>query len=349
MTNSTQTSQLLLEEQLLRNPQEMHLPSNNPDGTPFEIEKFERILRGEHIGFPELLDNTARSNWVQCPEKFFRSTVQELRGNGFNIHLSAGGAIASALETARIAFFEANCSALEAEALGLKKLYEVYPQEEMAPARSGDKSIEGCVRAYENYFLEYPLGKDEFIPVRAANGRCGAEFTFAQVIPEIMHPETGNPLLYGGRFDLLAERRGKPGEVWVQDEKTTSALGDAWAKQFDLDSQMTGYIWASRSYGYNTIGAILRGIGMLKTKTTFAFSLQERPTWRIAQWMEQLQYDCEDMIRAWKRNWYRKSLDKSACAAYGGCTFKMLCESPAPDAWLRGNYKVVHWDPTEKH
>lgn len=298
--------------------------------------------------FPELIDNTARSNWRKCPQYFFRASVQELRLRGSNIHLNAGGAFAKGLEIARRSFYEDNMTQAAAEASGQLALIQAYGPErdDMPPARSGDKSLANVLRAYESYMLEYPLGQDELQPLRFPNGRCGVEFTFGIAIPGTQHPETGNPIIYGGRFDMLAQRKG---HVFVVDEKTASALGDQWRNNWTLDSQFTGYCWAARSYGHPVVGAVIRGVGLLKTKITHAEVQTFRPQWQIDRWLEQLQYEIEDMIRAWKSNRFNWALDKSACNAFGGCPYLTLCESPQPDQWLQSYYEVVHWNPLEPH
>lgn len=280
---------------------------------------------------------------------FFRQSIQELRGRGTtSIHLHAGGAFASALEHSRLAFYEQGLSSSEAEQIGFKELYRCYGNVELEPARNGDKSIEGLVRALEAYYLEYSFGIDEYVPIKYPNGRRGIEFNFAVPIPGIEHPETGNPVLYVGRFDMLAVRNEDPEAIYVLDEKTGTSLGDQWRSQWDLDSQFTGYCWASRSYGIPVVGAVVRGIGLLKTKTTHAQAIILRPEWQVDRWLETLQYDVSEMIRAWKMKYFRQSLDKSACGAYGGCPMKTLCESPNPQPWVETHYRVVHWDPTEK-
>lgn len=349
MPNSTLTSISSWENQLIPNPQETISNFDRPERTSYEREKFASIVAGDYQPFPELIDNTARSNWIKCPQLFFRSTIQELRGRGSSsIHLHAGGAFASALEHSRLAFYEHGLPAPDAERIGFETLYREYGDVELEPARNGDKSLEGLVRALESYYLEYPFGLDAYVPIKYPNGRRGIEFTFAVPIPQLVHPQTGNPILYGGRFDMLAIRKEDPEAIYVLDEKTGTSLGDQWRSQWDLDSQFTGYCWASRSYGIPVVGAVVRGIGLLKTKTTHAEAIFLRPQWEVDRWLETLQYDVSEMIRAWKMKYFRMALDKSACGAYGGCPMKTLCSSPEPSRWIESHYQVVHWNPTEK-
>lgn len=294
------------------------------------------------VSFPELIDNTARSSYTKCGTYFYWGTIRHLRLAGGNIHLHAGGSFAKGLEVARRAFYERGASLVNAEEEGLKALYDEYAKAaDLEPAKYADKSVEGMVRAYEAYMLQYPFGSDSISPLMLPSGRAAVEFSFAVPLP-IMHPETGNPLLYGGRFDMLGLYNKS---LFIVDEKTASQLGDQWMRNWDLDSQNTGYVWGSRQYGFPVAGAINRGVGLLKTKTTFAEAINYRPQWMIDRWFGQLLWDIEDMISCWKNKRFRFALDKSACNAYGGCSYKTLCESPTPERWIAAHYVEHIWNP----
>lgn len=296
--------------------------------------------------FPVLIDNTARSNWERCQEYFFRASLQQVRLRGKNIHLSAGGAFAKGLEVCRRRFFEDGWSVMQAEQAGLEALRESYPKVPMVPARNGDKSLENVEKAFGSYWLTYPLKDGPVLPMIYPNGQAAVEFRFCIAIPGTKHPETGDPILYAGRFDMLGLFKDM---LWVVDEKTATQLGDQWRNNWTLDSQFTGYCWAARQWGYPVAGAIVRGIGLLKTKITHEEVITYRPEWQIDRWLEQLQYEVEDMITAWKRKRFHKALDKHSCNAFGGCAYTLLCESPHPEQWLDNNYEVVHWNPLEPH
>ena len=173
------------------------------------------------------------------------------------------------------------------------------------------------------------------------DGKPAVEFTFAIPIPGVFHPETGEPILYTGRFDMLAEYQNA---LFVDDEKTSSYLGDSWIASWDLNSQMTGYCWASRSYGFNVQGAIVRGIGILKSETKFLLSLQRRSEWMIERWQNQLRKDLLRAIDMWKRDDWDMALD-DACSSYNGCQFKEACLAKNEQKILDNEYEIRHWDP----
>jgi len=347
MNNSTQASMISLDL-------DQNLPSTAETESTSTFE-----LREE---FPEIIDNTIRSSFVKCPQYMFRSHVQNLRSRGgVSIDLTAGGAFAKGLEVCRTLFYGHGYPANIAEEKGLAALVAAYGPPEQCPEHKANKSLANTMRAFESYFLEYPLATDRIKPFISPNGAAAVEFTFSVPIPGTRHPVTGDPLIYAGRFDMLGTYNG---QLFVVDEKTTSQLGDQWRRQWDLDSQFTGYCWAARSYGYPVAGAIIRGVGFLKTKITHAEAIVYRAPWFIDRWLNELERDCNRMVQYWEN--YRfvaehplatrppedawpRALDKSACDAYSGCPFKTLCSSQNPDEWLETNYEVHKWDPLAKH
>lgn len=292
--------------------------------------------------FPDLIDNTMREAFVVCPTKFWYSFIRGVAPRLPSVHLHAGAAFARGLEVARKAFWEQGCPVTEAVGRGVVALLDFYGDFE--PAVETNKTATRMAEALVSYFLQYPLDRDYLQPFKLANGRAAIEFTFAVEIPGVVHPVTGNPLLYGGRFDMLAV---KNGVLFVDDEKTTQQLGPTWTKQWDLDSQFTGYCWAARTYGYPVAGAIVRGISILKEKFGHAESIQYRPEWMITRWLSQLQDDALRMIESWKAQKWALALGQG-CKNYGGCPYLLLCTSPEPDRWIENHYTYRMWDPMHK-
>ena len=128
------------------------------------------------------------------------------------------------------------------------------------------KNIEACVCALISFFNEYPPDSDPVQPVMTADGPA-VEWSFALPIPGVRHPTTQAPMLYVGRFDMLAEMGGA---IMVCDEKTASQLGISWAKNWKLASQLTGYCVIGET-------EVLTEYGWLEIK-----NLQENE--KIAQW-----------------------------------------------------------------
>lgn len=300
----------------------------------------------ERLPFPHLIDNSMRADYVACPRKFFYSYVRNLTGVAPNIHLHAGGAFAAGLEAARRAFYEQALDEAHALKAGLEALIKYYGPIELPPSRSGDKSLDNVIRAFDSYFQRYPLASDIIKPLIAANGKAMVEFNFT--IPlEIAHPETGEPLLYGGRSDMIGVMHDA---LWVTDEKTATSLGETWAEQWDLESQFTGYAAAARMHGYPVAGALVRGVGLLKTKISHSEVIVYRPDWIIERWWQQLHRDVRRMIANWHEGYWDLALAKASCSAYGGCLFSMLDKHPESEhqRYIETYFRPRNWDPLAK-
>ena len=309
--------------------------------------------------FPHTFDSTMIGTGRSCPQKLFRQYIQHWKPKAESVHLIAGGAFASGIEAARRCFYEgrvpvysneegkedevsyAECQTGDAglaEGIGLGALLRHYGDFECPP--ESPKSAERMAGALEFYFERYPLGRDGTVPITLPSGRTGIEFSFAETLP-INHPVTGDPILYTGRSDLIAEFAGG---VYVFDEKTTSSLGMSWARQWEMRSQFTGYIWAANRTGLKPDGAIVRGVSILKTKYDTLQAITNRSEYEVERWLEQTCRDIEHYIAMWKEGWWDYSLDH-ACAEYGGCSMVQICKSSNPETWLEMYFERRVWDP----
>lgn len=288
--------------------------------------------------FPSTVDSTILGTFRSCPKKFEYQYLRHWKPIAQSVHLVAGGAFASGIEAARNSFYVLNQGAELAEAAGLLALVKHYGDFE-CPADSA-KSLERMCGALEYYFSCYPLGADGAEPITLAGGRRGIEFSFAEPLA-IKHPVTGDPILYTGRSDMIAERAGG---IYIYDEKTTSSLGASWGRQWEMRSQFTGYGWAAAKQGIKTQGSIVRGISILKTK----YDTLEVPTYRseyeLERWEAQTIRDIRRMISMWEEGYWDWSLD-GACTEYGGCSFVSVCKSSDPATWLPVKFQQKVWDP----
>ena len=171
----------------------------------------------------------------------------------------------------------------------------------------------------------------------------GIEFSFLEPL-EILHPESGDPLLYSGRMDMMCDYQGlKLGE----DDKTASQLGASWARQWDLRSQFTGYVWGAARAGIKLDGFLVRGVSILKTKYDTLEAITYRPGWQIERWHEQLLRDIKRMMRSWEEGYFDLNLDH-ACAEYGGCPFRGVCQMRDPLPLLQQQFEQRKWDPVAR-
>ena len=288
--------------------------------------------------FPPAIDSTLLASFRSCPQKAFRQYIEHWKPAAESVHLVAGGAFADGMEAARRAFYEDSLPAPDAVALGLQVLIKRYGDFECPP--DSTKSLERTCGAFEFYFDNYPLGEDHAIPVKFPNGKSGIEFSFACPLP-IAHPVSGDPLLYTGRSDMIADAYGG---TYVYDEKTTTSLGPSWAKQWDLRSQFTGYCWAAEQFGLKPSGVVVRGVSILKTKYDTQQVITYRSDYEIQRWLIQTCRDIERMIECWREGYWDFDLDH-ACSEYGGCAFQQVCKSSDPEVWLKSYFVPRVWNP----
>lgn len=292
--------------------------------------------------FPRVVDSTMRGAFVSCGHKFYREHIQQIAPQGTNKDLLAGAAFADGICAARRAFYENNLDQDLACALGAEAIIKAWGTEDTFDDYV--KSQERVIFALDYYFQQYPMATDIIRPLEIAPGKFAIESSFALPIPGTAHPETGEPILYAGRYDMLGVREGT---LFVVDEKTTKQLGPSWSNNWTLRSQFTGYVWGAQAFGHSVAGAIIRGISFLKSKNETQQAIVYRPAWQIERWLDQLRRDVNNMIRSWNEGHWNMSLD-TACTYFGGCPFVRLCDNQNPEALVELYYEPHEWDPLAK-
>ena len=291
--------------------------------------------------FPQTLDSTFMAAFKSCPQKANLEFVQHWKLRDQSIHLHAGAAYASGMEAARTAYYINGLNAEDSVATGLQALLTAYGDFQCPPDSA--KSAERMAGALEFYFSRYQLGEDKATPMTLPGGKRGIEFSFLEPL-DILHPETGDPILYSGRMDMMCDFEGmKLGE----DDKTASQLGASWPRQWDLRSQFTGYVWGAARAGIHLNGFLVRGVSILKTKYDTLQAITYRPDWMIERWYEQLLRDIKRLIAAWEEGYYDYNLDH-ACAEYGGCPFRSVCQMRDPTGLLLQQFERRRWDPVAR-
>lgn len=294
-----------------------------------------------HTPFPAVLDSTILAAFKSCPQKSWLEFFRHWKLLNQSVHLHAGAAYAAGHEAARTAFYVDGRPPDDAVALGVAALLRHYGDSE-CPADSA-KSAERTAGALEFYYERYPLATDGAVPLTLPGGKRGIEFSFLEPL-DLAHPETGDPLLYSGRMDMMCSYEGM---ALGEDDKTASQLGASWPRQWDLRSQFTGYVWGAARAGIKLDGFLVRGVSILKTKYDTLQAITYRPAWQIERWYEQLLRDGRRMIASWKEGYFDWNLDH-ACAEYGGCAFRGVCQMREPEALLRQQFERRRWDPVAR-
>ena len=296
------------------------------------------MISPSRVPFPKVLDSTIMAAFKSCPQKSWLEFFQHYKMLNQSVHLHAGAAYAKGMEVARSAYYLEHQSPEDSVAAGVGALMQAYGDFE-CPADSA-KSLERTAGALEFYFSHYRLGEDKAIPMTLPGGKRGIEFSFLEPL-DLLHPETNEPLLYSGRMDMMCEFEGMH---LGEDDKTASQLGASWPRQWDLRSQFTGYVWGAARAGIKLDGFLVRGVSILKTKYDTLQAITYRPDWMIERWYEQLMRDGARMIQAWKAGYFDWNLDH-ACAEYGGCPFRNVCQMRDPALLLAQQFERRKWDP----
>ena len=210
-----------------------------------------------------------------------------------SVHLVAGGAYAAGLEVARKKYWGEHCKPDEALYYGTLELIRHYGEFD-APEGS-PKTVNNMILALHEYFNHYGWDRDVIQPYLDESGQPAVEFSFALPIG-VTHPQTGEDILYVGRYDMFGLYGGA---MYVVDEKTTSQLGKRWRQQWNLRSQFTGYCWAAQQYGYPVVGAVIRGLSILKYEFGHEQVIAPRPAHMLNDWLVTTQRTIWRMKQCW--------------------------------------------------
>ena len=296
--------------------------------------------------FPAVIDNTMRTAGDACWRKFQLAHIHNLRKSDPSIHLTAGGAFAAGLEVLRKEYYGGNKAMHSCLARAYIAAIKHWDESLDDPLLDEAKSLPNVLCAIRYYAYEFPLSTDWIQPLRGENDEPLIEFTFALPLP-YNNPQTGDPILYCGRFDMFADYGGEPA---VYDDKTATQLGAQWVNGWALDSQMSGYIYAARQHGYDTHTAIIRGVSFLKKSFGNAQAIEHRTDFELNDWALTLEHNVQQMLHYWQKlgplEPWPKSLGQ-ACKAYGGCPYVSLCRKENWKEWIEPDFGVFVWNPLD--
>lgn len=314
--------------------------------------------------FPSVIDSTMLSA-LACHRRWRWSYEENYSPHeGKSIDLMAGAAFAKGAEIMRKCFllgrasvivadprggepatFRFECeigNAPEALECGIQAL--IYAYDSDTPDMGSVKTCDRMCGALEFYADRYPLGSPAHGEIPVINGKPGVEWNFAVPLP-IAHPDTGEPLIFSGRTDMILDIFGGR---YIEDDKTTKALGPTWSKQWDMRGQFVGYAWAARQSGLEIAGSIVRGISILKNGYDTQQMLVDQPDWKCEAWLQASVAKLKHAIEL-----YRAGLEIPAfndeCNSYGGCEFKKFCLVKDCEGWIADNCTERNWNPLETH
>jgi hypothetical protein len=294
--------------------------------------------------FPRGIDNTMRTAWDACQRKFLLAHIYNLRKTDPSMHLVFGGAYAKGLETARRLWYMGERDLPHILGTALIEIIREWHTELADPLLNEAKSLPNCLGALLYYFETWPLDRDWVEPT-LINGKPAIEFSFALPIG-VGHPESQDPILYTGRYDMLADFQGG---LAIYDDKTATQLGASWVRGWDLDSQVTGYMWGAQQHGFRVDTAIIRGVSILKHQFGHSQAIQYRTKWHIESWTNLMHRNITDMIEAFQAgpDEFLPSYGQ-ACKAFGGCPYRDLCDKENWEEWIEPDYQHYVWDPLKR-
>lgn len=290
------------------------------------------------LPFPELFDSSMLAAFDSCEIKGFREYMEHWSPNVRSVDLVCGGALAAGFETARNALWIQNVPIELAIERGILRIIEFWGDFEGPEGHP--KTLPNTVLAFEDYFQHYSPSTDPISPYIKTDGTPAVEFSFAYPT-EILHPITGQPILYGGRFDLLGYFQNT---LYIIDEKSSkNTPNERTTEHFKMRGQFLGYAWAAGMSGYKVNDALVRVIVIQKTQFKQLQYFITLPDWQIDRWYEQMNRKIARLVDAYESGQWSYSYG-DACSSYGGCAFLPLCISRDPSKWV-GEYTKRKWDP----
>lgn len=229
----------------------------------------------------------------------------------------------------------------------------------------GDHRNYGTLISLIDLYLEtYPI--EEFTVLTLPSGKPAVELPFAVPLGELdvhdilmVRQADGSvselfieklPIIWTGRIDLIYISQGR---IYIMDHKTTSMLGPAYFKEFELSHQVYGYDWAAGQllqksiYGFAINAMAVRkptrtGKGLELVRNTISLEQHLRE-----EWVDDTLHLCSDFIEHARRGYFPKAT-KWCVGKYGECPYRPVC-SLRPDQremlLSSGLYKNVEWSP----
>lgn len=294
---------------------------------------------------PAHIDNTMMVTYRGCPQKFYTEFGLGLRPVETSIDLHAGACFSATLERYYREVFLNDAL----HDIAIARAYATFTEEWgdfvlLNPKHP--KTPENMWAAVENYLAAYPAKTDSCQPY-FTNGVPSFEYSFAIPLdmPGFpMHPISGDPFVYVGRFDMFAKWNGLPA---VRDEKTAQRLESNWSEKWDLRSQFLGYCWALQYSGVKCNTAIVRGVIITTKEVRQVEAVKTYPQHLIDRWFIQLRRDLNRLVANYNEGYWDYNLGDT-CTQYSHCPFIPLCTSPKPELW-HDSFAERRWNPLSRN
>ena len=263
--------------------------------------------------FPATISNSKLTTFMECPYKFYRNYIAELEiVRETNKDLNFGQAFAAALEEYRISVYSRKESYERSMDNALRKMYSVFDSNYTGEEQKG---INSCINILELYTKKF---QDDWLkPMINAAEEPSIEHSFS-VEMDIKHPETKDPILFTGRFDMIGIDKNE--NEWIVDEKTTG-YRNYQPEQYSMSGQLLGYMAAMQQYGRKPIGFIVREALVQKTQQEINEYSYMRVQHKINYYWDALHQWVEIMLHHYSKKLWPKVLSYN-CKR---CLFRTHC------------------------
>jgi len=198
------------------------------------------------------------------------------------------------------------------------------------------------------YNETYPV--EAFSVLTLPNGKLGCEVPFALPLCSVEVEGREIKVMWTGRIDLIYKREER---VYIMDHKTTSMMVPSYFREFELSSQVFGYVWAVQELlGVIVDGFCVNALAFRKpTKTGKSLELLRHivpiDQSLVAEWKHDTETIVGDLVNMASREDFPKHT-KWCVNKYGICEYAPICGlPPAQRAVLLGSnmYRDVTWSP----
>jgi len=157
-------------------------------------------------------------------------------------------------------------------------------------------------------------------------------------------------VVWTGRIDRIYEFAGR---LYIKDHKTTSMMGPNYFKEFDLSSQVYGYVHsASKLLNRQVHGFCVNAIAVRRpTKTGKALEFERYivplDQSLLDEWLDDTLHIVSDFIEMARRGYFPKHT-KWCVGKYGMCPYQPICSLPPAHREMMlasGIYRDVTWSP----
>ena len=283
-------------------------------------------------------DNTAISNFKDCPKKYQYSMLEGWRPRAVASPLIFGSAYHDVVETFDL--LVAKGSPREAALISaIRRAYELSVDGFGDDTKRTRLTLIRSIVFYEAQFRVDPMSTYIF-----PNGKVGLEMSFRFELP--FAAKSGEKFLYCGHIDKLATYGGA---LYALERKTTTiALGDSFYERYMYSAQIGGYVYAGKVvFDTPVSGAVIEGCQLAVNFTRFGRTVVHRVNSHLEEWLQDLNYWIRQIEYSAMHSYFPHNTE--ACMKYGGCPYRKVChKSPEVRSMiLESDFRKEFWNPLD--